>query len=139
MAGRTVLRRQVIAAPQARVIKVGTGRLQLARDSSGRLVVTPASAQAIARSLLPRYGWSADQMGCLIVMWNHESGWRVHAANPSGAYGIPQALPGSKMAAAGPDWQDNAQTQITWGLNYIRARYGSPCSAWAFWQQGDWY
>jgi SLT domain-containing protein len=79
-------------------------------------------------------------MGCLIEMWDRESGWNPHAANSgSGAYGIPQALPGSKMASAGSDWADNPVTQIKWGLGYIKERYGTPCGAWAFWQQGDYY
>ena len=72
-------------------------------------------------------------------MWSRESGWRVNAANPSGAYGIPQALPGSKMASAGPNWQTNAHTQIKWGLGYIASRYNSPCEAWAIWQSQGWY
>ena len=83
-------------------------------------------------------GWG----GCwdsLETMWNHESGWNEHAANPSGAYGIPQALPGSKMASAGPDWRNNAMTQISWGLGYIAARYDNPCKAWSFWQAHHWY
>ena len=68
-----------------------------------------------------------------------ESGWRYNAENASGAYGIPQALPGSKMASAGPDWQTNPTTQIKWGLGYIKGRYGSPCQAWAAWQAQGWY
>ena len=90
--------------------------------------------------MLEKRGWG-DQFSCLITMWNHESGWRVNAANPSsGAYGIPQALPGSKMASAGADWQTNPATQITWGLNYIADRYGDPCGAWSQWQaNGGWY
>ena len=74
-----------------------------------------------------------------MTLWNHESGWRVHAANGSGAYGIPQALPGSKMGSAGPDWQNNAETQIKWGLGYIASRYGTPCGAWSSWQANGWY
>ena len=71
---------------------------------------------------------------------DNESGWRVHASNPStGAYGIPQALPGSKMSTAGPDWQNNATTQIKWGLGYISDRYSTPCGAWSFWQANGWY
>lgn len=97
--------------------------------------VPAGEAQQIARALLPSYGWSpSTQFGCLVNMWNRESGWRVHAANPSGAYGIPQALPGSKMSSAGPDWQNNATTQIKWGLGYIKDRYNSPCGAWSYWQ-----
>ncbi|KJL44942.1 hypothetical protein RR49_00093 [Microbacterium ginsengisoli] len=73
-------------------------------------------------------------------LWNRESGWRANALNPSsGAYGIPQALPGSKMATAGADWRTNGNTQINWGLAYISARYGSPCGAWAHSQATGWY
>jgi hypothetical protein len=84
-------------------------------------------------------GWSSMQYSCLVSLWNKESGWRVHAANPSGAYGIPQALPGAKMASAGPDWQNSAHTQINWGLGYIASRYGTPCGAWAHSQATNWY
>jgi hypothetical protein len=74
------------------------------------------------------------------ALWNVESGWNVTAANPSsGAYGIPQALPGSKMASAGADWQTNAATQIRWGLGYIKSVYGSPCAAWGHEQVDGWY
>lgn len=97
------------------------------------------SPQDIARALLASYGWSEDQFGCLDSLWIRESNWNVHAANPSGAYGIPQALPGSKMASAGSDWQDNAVTQIKWGLGYIQDRYGSPCGAWGHSQGHGWY
>ena len=77
-------------------------------------------------------GWSDAEFGCLVALWNRESGWRVNAYNAgSGAYGIPQALPGSKMASAGADWETNAATQISWGLGYIGGRYGTPCGAWA--------
>jgi hypothetical protein len=87
-------------------------------------------------------GWSDSDFSCLVTMWDHESGWRVNATNPyTGAYGIPQALPGSKMATVGADWQTNPATQITWGLNYIQGRYGTPCNAWAFWNSHSpgWY
>jgi hypothetical protein len=97
------------------------------------------SPQDIARALLATYGWSQDQFGCLDSLWIRESHWNVHAANPSGAYGIPQALPGSKMASAGSDWQNNAVTQIKWGLGYIADRYGSPCGAWAHSEGHGWY
>jgi hypothetical protein len=99
----------------------------------------PGSAQAIALGLLPAYGFSKDQFGCLDDLWEHESGWRYNAENPSGAYGIPQALPGSKMASAGPNWQTNPRTQIKWGLGYIKSRYGTPCGAWSFWEANGWY
>ncbi|MEV5747689.1 lytic transglycosylase domain-containing protein [Actinoallomurus sp. NPDC052308] len=102
--------------------------------------VPAGEAQQIAKSLLPSYGFDpSTQFGCLVNLWNRESGWRVHAANPSGAYGIPQALPGSKMSSAGPDWQNNATTQIKWGLGYIKSRYSTPCGAWAHSQSTGWY
>jgi hypothetical protein len=97
------------------------------------------SPQDIARALLATYGWSESQFGCLDSLWMRESHWNVHAANPSGAYGIPQALPGSKMSSAGSDWQNNAVTQIKWGLGYIADRYGSPCGAWAHSEGHGWY
>jgi len=78
-------------------------------------------------------------MAALGPMWQRESGWSTSAANASGAYGIPQALPGSKMATAGPDWQTDPATQISWGLSYIKGRYGSPSAAWSFWQSHGWY
>lgn len=102
--------------------------------------VDPASAQGIARSMMAaNYGWGDDQFACLVSLWNKESGWRVNAANPSGAYGIPQALPGSKMASAGADWQTNPATQIAWGLGYISGRYGTACGAWGHSQSVGWY
>ena len=103
-------------------------------------VPSPGTAEAIAQQLLPSFGFDAKtQYPCLYQMWMRESGWRVTAANASGAYGIPQALPGSKMATAGPNWQTNATTQIKWGLGYIKGRYGTPCGAWSFWQAHGWY
>jgi hypothetical protein len=99
----------------------------------------PSSAQGIAYNLLASFGFSTSQFGCLNDIWTRESGWRYNAENASGAYGIPQALPGSKMATYGSDWQTNPATQIKWGLNYIKSRYGSPCQAWAVWQSQGWY
>jgi len=100
----------------------------------------PGTAQSIAYNMLPSFGYNAkQQFGCLDNIWSRESGWRYNAANASGAYGIPQALPGSKMASAGADWATNPATQIKWGLGYIKGRYGSPCNAWAFWQGHSWY
>jgi uncharacterized protein YabE (DUF348 family) len=136
--GRTTLNRVVLKAPTSKVEKVGT--MSAVPNVSHVGSVSPGSAQAIAQGLLKARGWGADQFDCLVTLWNHESHWNTHAANPSGAYGIPQALPGSKMASAGPDWQDSAETQIKWGLGYISARYGTPCGAWSSWQsQGGWY
>jgi hypothetical protein len=96
--------------------------------------------KVIARALLSAYGWGEDQFGCLDSLWTRESNWNPHADNPhSSAYGIPQALPGSKMASAGPDWANNPVTQIKWGLGYIADRYGSPCNAWGHSQSHGFY
>jgi chemotaxis protein histidine kinase CheA len=102
--------------------------------------VAPGSAQEIARGMLGGYGWGDDQFACLVPLWQKESGWNYQAMNPSsGAYGIPQALPGSKMASAGADWQTNPATQISWGLGYIAGRYGNPCGGWGHSQAVGWY
>jgi hypothetical protein len=95
--------------------------------------------QWAAATMFKHYGWGRGQMQSLINLWNRESGWSTTAANPSGAYGIPQALPGSKMSSAGPDWAHNARTQIRWGLGYIADRYGSPNAAWAHSESTGWY
>jgi hypothetical protein len=90
----------------------------------------PGVAQEIARSKMGSFGWDEGEFTCLVTLWNAESGWSWSATNPSsGAYGIPQALPGWKMASAGSDWLTNPATQIDWGMGYIRSVYGSPCSA----------
>ncbi|WP_261165330.1 phospholipase [Microbacterium sp. Marseille-Q6965] len=102
---------------------------------------TPQGAQAAARDIAAAdYGWGADQFGCLSSLWMKESGWNYQAMNPSsGAYGIPQSLPGSKMATVGADWQTNPVTQIRWGLDYISRAYGTPCAAWGHSQATNWY
>lgn len=100
----------------------------------------PEAAKAAAKSMLPAYGWDDAQYQCLEIMWTKESAWDYAAENPgSGAYGIPQSLPADKMGSIAPDWRTNAVTQIKWGLGYIKERYGSPCQAWDFWQQNNWY
>ncbi|NNH02509.1 lytic transglycosylase domain-containing protein [Microbacterium ulmi] len=100
----------------------------------------PGSAQAIAYDMVKARGWGDDEFACLVALWNKESGWRVNAYNRgSGAYGIPQALPGSKMGSAGADWETNPATQIAWGLGYIGGRYGTPCGAWGHSQSTGWY
>jgi hypothetical protein len=106
---------------------------------SGSAPHPSGNPQQIASALLGSFGWSSSEFGCLVSLWNLESGWNVYASNPSGAYGIPQALPGWKMASAGPDWQSNAATQIRWGLGYIKSLYGSPCGAWSHEQASGWY
>ena len=96
--------------------------------------VSAGAAQNIARLLLAGYGWS-NQFGCLNDIYSRESHWSTTAYNSSsGAYGIPQADPGIKIASAGANWRTSALTQITWGLRYIRGAYGSPCAAWKFWE-----
>jgi hypothetical protein len=100
----------------------------------------PGSAKSIAAEMVAARGWGTDQYDCLVSLWNKESGWNVYAHNASsGAYGIPQALPGNKMSSVGADWATNAATQITWGLGYISGRYGTPCGAWAKSQASGWY
>jgi len=103
-------------------------------------VPDPGSAKAYAYDAIAARGWGEDQYNCLVSLWQKESGWNVAAMNKSsGAYGIPQSLPGSKMGSAGSDWETNAGTQIEWGLGYITDRYGSPCGAWAKSQASGWY
>jgi hypothetical protein len=97
--------------------------------------------QAFAKSYMEsKYSWDQSQHSCLVNLWNRESGWRHTADNPtSSAYGIPQALPGSKMASAGADWKTNPETQIKWGLKYIDKRYKTPCGAWSAFKKKGWY
>ena len=109
-------------------------------SSGSPVTAATGSPQQIAQGMLSSFGWSSSQFSCLDALWNRESGWNVHASNTtSGAYGIPQAVPGSKMASAGPDWESNAATQIRWGLTYIKSTYGSPCAAWSHSQATGWY
>ncbi|MEL5955360.1 transglycosylase SLT domain-containing protein [Streptomyces sp. CLV115] len=94
------------------------------------------SAQATAKAMIG----DAAQFQCFSNIVQHESGWNHTATNSSsGAYGLVQALPGSKMASAGADWRTNPSTQIKWGMDYMNSRYGSPCGAWSFWQANHWY
>ncbi|MFE0648811.1 transglycosylase SLT domain-containing protein [Streptomyces sp. NPDC059534] len=96
---------------------------------------TVAEVKAIARQMIP-----ASQFQCFSNIVDHESSWNYRATNASsGAYGLVQALPGTKMSSAGADWQTNPATQIKWGLSYMDGRYGSPCGAWSFWQANRWY
>ncbi|WP_395297349.1 transglycosylase SLT domain-containing protein [Kitasatospora hibisci] len=93
------------------------------------------SPREIAAQIVP-----AGQLQCFSNIVSHESSWNPRAVNASsGAYGLVQALPGSKMASAGADWRTNPATQIKWGLDYMNSRYGSPCAAWSFWQSHHWY
>jgi hypothetical protein len=100
----------------------------------------PGTAQHIGYEMLPKFGFNqTTEWTCLLKLWNQESGWRYDAENPSGAYGIPQSLPGDKMASAGSDWQTNPATQIKWGLGYITSVYGTPCGAWDHEVADNWY
>jgi hypothetical protein len=103
--------------------------------------VSYGDPRSIARSMMAeRYGWGSGEFSCLDTLWEHESSWDPHSENSSsGAYGIPQALPGSKMSTYGSDWQSSPVTQIEWGLAYIRQSYASPCGAWSVWQSKGWY
>lgn len=115
--------------------------LRVSSELSGiPLVYTGEDPRNIAKQQLTERGWNDDQFRCLVALWQKESRWNPYAANPSsGAYGIPQALPGSKMSSAGEDWQTNPATQIRWGLGYIEGRYGDPCGAWGHSQSVGWY
>lgn len=138
---RTEARRQALERAEARAEAARKAELERARKlaasrSAERTEAAPSgSPQQIARQLIG----DETQFQCFSQIVERESGWDVHAQNPSGAYGLMQALPGSKMASAGPDWRDNAATQIKWGLGYMNDRYGSPCGAWSFWQANNWY
>jgi hypothetical protein len=99
----------------------------------------PGTAQSIAFNLLGSYGFASSQWSCLDSLWTRESDWIYDAENASGAYGIPQALPGDKMASAGPDWETDPTTQIKWGLGYIQSVYGTPCGAWDHEEADGWY
>jgi len=110
------------------------------RSATAAARVASGSPQRIAQAMLASFGWRSSQFSCLDPLWAHESGWSVTAYNAgSGAYGIPQALPGSRMASAGPNWQTSAATQIRWGLEYIKGTYGSPCGAWDHELATGWY
>jgi hypothetical protein len=116
------------------------GNKKASRSKRGSSPAAKAN-QAFAKSYMDaQYNWGEDQHSCLVDLWNRESGWRHTADNPtSSAYGIPQALPGSKMASAGADWKTNPETQIKWGLSYIDKRYNTPCGAWSAFKKKGWY
>jgi hypothetical protein len=127
--------RTSVDATKAKALDQGSGG-QVTRTED----LTSKDPRTIARAMLSQFGFGADQFTCLDSIYSQESGWNVHAANPSSsAYGIPQALPGSKMSSAGGDWENDAATQIRWGLGYIQGRYGTPCGAWGFKQGHGWY
>jgi hypothetical protein len=125
------------AAARAAAVHVAAVRVAAVADVSRSAARDPRGA---ARVMLADYGWGSGQFSCLEALWAKESGWNPSAMNPSsGAFGIPQALPGSKMASAGADWRTSPVTQIRWGLGYIKGIYGSPCVAWGHSQATNWY
>ncbi len=127
--GREEIQSVTLEEPEPGVLVVGTK----SADPSGNAVI--GQEMAAAR------GWVGDEWGCLYQLWLHESGWNHLTSNygGSGAYGIPQALPGSKMSSAGADWATNPRTQITWGIGYITGRYGTPCGALSHANSTGWY
>jgi hypothetical protein len=123
----------------ARLVMQADGDAILEAPGNVTLWSTNTSKQTYAALQLSAHGWGPDQFGCLNSIWVRESGWNELAGHPASAYGIPQADPGSKMAAEGSDWLTNPQTQIRWGEDYIQSRYGTPCQAWAYWQARRYY
>lgn len=129
--GRTEIASIVTAQPSAQVEIIG---VKLPTPTN------PTENQALGHIMMLNAGYGEDQWSCLYQLWTKESGWRTTAGNiSSGAYGIPQSLPASKMATFGADYMTNAQTQIAWGLDYIQGRYGTPCNAFSAWQKQNWY
>jgi uncharacterized protein YabE (DUF348 family) len=146
---REVISDEVTTAPTPKIVANGTKARPVATApaatsaaSTGASTgpVMSGSPRAIGQELAAGRGWTGDQWQCLDSLFQKESGWNPSAQNKSsGAYGIPQALPGSKMGTVAADWQTNPATQITWGLNYIAGRYGTPCGAWSHSQSTGWY
>ncbi len=128
-------RRDVADPVKEAALSAGNGRAMTQTES-----LSDEDPREIGRALLGEFGFAADQFGCLDSLWTRESNWTYNADNPtSSAYGIPQSLPGSKMASAGADWETNPVTQIRWGLGYIADSYGTPCGAWAHSESVGWY
>jgi hypothetical protein len=137
---RRVVSRSADRRREADPVKVSKLSATSGPAATGSVDLSDGDPRDIARALLGEFGFGADQFGCLDSLWTRESGWNPSADNPSSsAYGIPQALPGSKMASAGADWATNPATQIKWGLGYIQDRYGSPCGAWAHSESAGFY
>ena len=134
--------RALETARDARIAELRADDLAAAAAAAqAAFLLTPAGAQATAQTMASaQYGWGDDQFQCLVQLWDRESGWNVSSFNAdSGATGIPQALPGEKMAIMGADWQTNPATQIAWGLSYISSGYGTPCGAWNHSENYNWY
>ncbi|GAB2813069.1 hypothetical protein GCM10022221_08450 [Actinocorallia aurea] len=129
------------ASAQKVVTSAETGSVAVAKAPTAEKKLTRKQRnQAIAKKLVAKRGWSRAQFRCLAKLWDKESHWNHRAYNPSsGAGGIPQALPASKMSSSGKDWRTNPATQIRWGLKYIKSRYGTPCTAWSHSAATGWY
>lgn len=136
--------RQQALAASSEAIKATAAKIkaaELARIKELGYLPGTTDPREIARQMMEnKFGWGEEQFSCYNSIIMRESLWRWNADNPtSSAYGIPQALPGRKMASAGADWRTNPATQIKWGLGYVKERYGTPCSAWSFKRGHGWY
>jgi hypothetical protein len=126
-----VVKKKNSVVKKAKPVKVKPKKVKTVKSGSNR---------ALGKEMAARKGWTGAQWVCLEKLWTHESNWNHKAYNSSsGAGGIPQSLPASKMASAGADWKTNPATQIKWGLKYIDGRYGSPCKAYGHFQSNNWY
>jgi hypothetical protein len=136
--------RAMVAArnASARVAQARARRARAAAAATARAerIASTGSIRSLGLRMASARGWGGQQFLCLNDIWTHESNWNPHAYNAhSGAYGIPQAVPGSKLSAAGGNWRNSPAVQIAWGLSYIARVYRNPCAAWGFWQAHQWY
>ena len=137
---RVEISSEIIREPVDKIVEVNTVLVSSRGGAERAVTGSIAEYQDYAKQRCEDYGWDEDDFDCLVLLWYRESGWRVTAQNKSsGAYGIPQSLPASKMGAFGDDYLTNYKTQIEWGLSYINGRYGSPSAAWAHSQRKGWY
>ena len=138
---------RIAAEEEARRLEEERIAQEEAAREAARRNANPTGSQSVAALqeyahdlVINSYGWSEDDYWALVNLWNRESGWDIYCYNTSsGATGIPQALPGNKMASEGDDWETNGETQIRWGLKYIQGRYGSPSGAWGHFLSHNWY
>lgn len=127
--------------PETAIVVKSAEIKKASRNGSRSPIVNIESNKEFAKKFMTQnYGWGEDQFQCLLPLWEKESGWKETSHNTSsGAHGIPQSLPGSKMAKFGSDWRINPETQIKWGLAYIQGRYDTPCGAWGAFKKKGWY
>ena len=142
--GAIVFSQQAMAGPMLQSVAnkypSNNPNLYIGAISYERVKPHPDRSRSYAQEEATKYGWGASQFECLNKLWERESNWKHTADNPkSSAYGIPQALPGSKMASEGSDWETNPKTQIRWGLRYIESCYSNPCNAWQHFTKKNWY